>query len=294
MRPANAQKSKVPDLKMQKNWPIGYRSGDLNTGYVSVSETCDSHMLRRSLSMPLGKSRSGTWSQTTGLQTGLFLPSQSDVWTVANNIGHAATAIRPTRTSLERSRHIQTGLSELEDEEQRERIREFNARHNGQWHDVKIAELKPTPPYRCPWVHAAAKKRTPAQAKAFALLQDLDNYLEKRKIRVKEMFQPYVPFGPGTTLDPEQLLLAFRRFHFAEDMGRADMLELMCCIDPTCNGAILLTELARCMVQIRSAKAEANSTVEEALQQTGYEKFIGQLEAQAATARSRTSRSSNS
>merc|ERR1712146_853653 len=76
--------------------------------------------------------------------------------------------------------------------------------------------------------------------------------------------------------------LAFRRFHFAEDMGRADMLELMCCIDPTCNGTILLTELARCMVQIRGAKAEANSTVEEPSPQTGYEKFIGQLEAQAA------------
>jgi len=102
-----------------------------------------------------------------------------------------------------------------------------------------------------PWVWIEdPKKRTSAEAKALDILKSLSLYFAERKIRVKEMFQPYCPYGPDQRVDPETLMLALRRFHLAEDWTLKDILSLMLVVDPYCNGTILLTELDRIMFRV--------------------------------------------
>jgi hypothetical protein len=162
--------------------------------------------------------------------------------------------IRPTRAMLLRTAHIQTALTELQDEDQRERIRLFNMHHNGQWRDVYAAELDPTPPFKdtCwEWVENP-KKRSNVQGATLELLKELHEYLRVRKIRVKEMFAPYVPYGDqrasrelpnGARVDSETLLLALHRFHLALDLSLSDIFSVMMCLDPHCNGTFRLVHL---------------------------------------------------
>merc|ERR1719171_2672492 len=120
---------------------------------------------------------------------------------------------------------------------------------NGNWRHVYPTEEESRPPLKWSWIEEA-KNRTDAEAKALELLNALSVYFAARKIRVKEMFQPYCPYGPDQRVDPETLMLALRRFHLAEDWTLQDILSLMLVVDPHCNGTILLTELDRILFRI--------------------------------------------
>jgi len=99
------------------------------------------------------------------------------------------------------------------------------------------------------WVEES-KGRAPEQERALHKLQELAIYMTKRRIRVKEMFQPYMPYGPGSRIDSEQLLIALHRFRLAEDWTLSDTVEMMLAVDPYCNGTVLLTELARIITRV--------------------------------------------
>merc|ERR1719171_479487 len=120
---------------------------------------------------------------------------------------------------------------------------------NGNWRHVYPTEEESRPPLKWSWIEEA-KNRTPAEAKALEILRALSQYFAARKIRVKEMFQPYCPYGPDQRVDPETLMIALRRFHLAEDWKLHDILSLMLVVDPDCNGTILLTELDRIIFRI--------------------------------------------
>ena len=131
--------------------------------------------------------------------------------------------------------------------------------HNGNWRHVYPTENLSSPPLLWAWIEDP-KRRTygprgepmNAEAKAFHILKELSHYFAERKIRVKEMFQPYCPYGPDQRVDPETLMLALRRFHLAEDWSLQDILSFMLVVDPLCNGTILLTELDRIMFRIET------------------------------------------
>jgi hypothetical protein len=273
----------IPALKMQRNEIHGYHQGDRCRTYTNRAESVPSHLLRRSLSMPLSTSGSlpmrpgatsiplhapeqanykqGSWGMSSGLQKAYFLPNDSEDWTGTQASGHAPTVIRPTRAHELRTKHIQTGLSELLDEKQREDIRCFNMNRNGNWRHVYPTEEESHPPLPWGWIEDP-KKRTDAEAKALDILKSLSLYFAERKIRVKEMFQPYVPYGPDQRVDPETLMLALRRFHLAEDWTLKDILSLMLVVDPYCNGTILLTELDRIMFRVDRLPEMSRAPVE--------------------------------
>lgn len=157
--------------------------------------------------------------------------------------------IRPTRAQLLRTVHIQIALTELQDEDQKEQVRTYNMHHNGEWRDVYAAEEDPMPPYQWEWIENP-KKRSNVQGATLELLKELHAYLSKRKIRIKEMFQPYCAFGPGLRVDPETLLQALHRFHLAEDLTLSDVLAVMVCFDQRCNGTVLLTDFQLIMDRV--------------------------------------------